>query len=230
MPIPAERRDLLGARSKAHLPAEDPLSWVPRLITKANSLWLKATYPFEKFGRGVSIHYSCEIRRNCVHKIRIEDSVTLRQDVWLNVPIIPDGSEPVIIIGRGSRVGRRSVITAINQIRLGENVLLAPDVFITDHNHNYFDVNVPILEQGLTSGGRIIIEENCWFGYCSMVVAGKNDIVIARNSVIGAHSIVTESCPPYCVMAGNPAKVIKRFDTASGKWLDCQASRSAHAG
>jgi acetyltransferase-like isoleucine patch superfamily enzyme len=185
-------------------------------------MWLKRTYPFDGFGRRVSIHYSCEIRRFYAHKIRIEDSVILDPDVWLNVPIIPGGSEPAIVIGRGSSVGRRSVISARNQIRLQENVLVAPGVFITDHNHEYSDVNAPIVEQGVTLGGRIIIEQNCWLGYCSMIIAAKNDLVVGRNSVIGAHSIVTQSCPPYSVMVGNPAEAVKRFDTVSGNWLPCK--------
>ena len=209
-------------KSNAHLPAEDPLLWVPRLLTKANSIWLKGTYPFDECGHKVSIHYSCEIRRFYAHKIRIGDSVTLHRDVWLNVPVIPAGSEPAIVIGRGSRVGRRSVITAMNQICIGDDVLMAPGVFITDHNHGYSDVNEPIVGQGLTSGGRIIIERNCWLGYCSMIIATKNEVVIGRNSVVGAHSIVTQSCPPYSVLAGNPAEVVKRFDTVSGTWLQCK--------
>ena len=217
---------MVGVKPDVNLTAEDPLLWIPRLLNKANSLWLKGTYPFDEFGRGVSIHYSCEIRRSYAHKIRIEDSVTIGRDVWVNVPVIPASSEPAILIGRGCHVGRRSVITAINQIRLGENVLTAPGVFITDHNHDYSDVNQPIVQQGLTSGGRIIIEQNCWLGYCSMVIATKNDVVIGRNSVLGAHSIVTQSCPPYSVLAGNPAEVVKRFDTVSGAWVQCKNSHS----
>jgi len=215
---------LTRVKSNVHLPAEDPAYWIPRFLSKANSIWLKGTYPFDECGHRVSIHYSCEIRRFYAHKIRIGDSVTLHRDVWLNVPIIPEGSEPAIVIGRGSSVGRRSVITAINQICLGEYVLMAPGVFITDHNHEYSDVNQPIVQQGLTSGGRIVIEQNCWVGYCSMIIAAKNDVVIGRNSVVGAHSIVTQSCPAYSVLAGNPAEVIKRFDTVSGKWLQCKKS------
>jgi acetyltransferase-like isoleucine patch superfamily enzyme len=222
--IGVRRADSAHVKSNVHLSTEDPLLWIPRLLTKANSIWLKGTYSFAEFGLKVSIHYSCEIRRSYAHKIRIEDSVTLHRDVWLNVPIIPAGSEPAIVIGRGSRVGRRSVITAMNQVSIGENVLMAPGVFITDHNHEYFDVNEPIVEQGLTSGGRIIIDQNCWLGYCSMIIATNNDVVIGRNSVVGAHSIVTQSCPPYSVLVGNPAKVVKRFDRVSGNWLQCKTS------
>jgi acetyltransferase-like isoleucine patch superfamily enzyme len=220
--IGVRRADLAHLQSNARRRAEDPGFWISRFLTKANSIWLKGTYPFAGCGHKVSIHYSCEIRRSYAHKIRIGDSVTLHRDAWLNVPIIPEGSEPAIVIGRGSRVGRRSVITAMNQICIGEDVLMAPGVFITDHNHEYFDVNEPIAEQGLTSGGRIIVEQNCWLGYCSMIIATKHDVVIGRNSVVGAHSIVTQSCAPYSVLAGNPAKVVKRFDKTSENWFSAR--------
>jgi acetyltransferase-like isoleucine patch superfamily enzyme len=199
--------------------------WFPRLLTKANSVWLKLAYPFAGFGRRVSIHHSCEIRRFYAHKIRIEDFVILDPDVWLNVPLISEASEPAILIGKGSNIGRRSVISARNRIELEENVLLAPAVYITDHNHEYSNIEVPVAGQGVTRGGRILIERNCWLGYGSMILGTKGDVVVGRNSVVGAYSIVTESCPPYSVVVGNPAKVVKRFDGASGKWLRVDESQ-----
>lgn len=195
--------------------------WISRLLTKANTIWLKLTYPFDGFGRRVSIHPSCEIRRNYAHRIRIDDSVLLDRDVWLNVPEISSGAYPAIFIGKGSNVGRRSTISAKNQIRILENVLFAPAVFVTDHNHEYSDPQVPISEQGTNSGGRVVIEPNCWLGYGSMVIAGSGEVVIGRNTVVGAYSVVTQSCPPFCVLVGNPAKVVKRFDPNRGEWVKC---------
>jgi acetyltransferase-like isoleucine patch superfamily enzyme len=198
---------------------EDVMLLFPRLLTKANSQWLRWTYPFAGFGNNVSIHYSCEIRKFYSHKIRIGDSIILDPDVWLNVPLVSEGDEAAIQVGNGSRIGRRSVISAINHIELQEKVLLAPSVYITDHNHEYSDIDKPIVDQGVTSGGRIIIERNCWLGYGCMILGTKGDLVIGRNSVIGAYAVVTGSCPPYSVVAGNPAYVVKEYDHASGKWV-----------
>lgn len=206
---------------ESRIPANDPLMWVSRFVAKANSIWLKWTYPFEEFGQGVSIHNSCEIRRSYSHKIKIGDSVLVDRDVWLNVPIISANKEPALIIGKGSNIGRRSVISAINQICIQENVLFAPAVFVTDHNHQYSDPNLPIMEQGVTAGGRIVIERNCWLGYGSMVLASRGQVVLGQNSVVGAYSVVTESCPPYSVVVGNPARVVKRFDPISKTWTKC---------
>jgi acetyltransferase-like isoleucine patch superfamily enzyme len=203
------------------VPADDPLMWISRLLTKANTIWLKLTYPFDQFGQGVSIAYTCEMRRNYAHKIRIGDSVLLDREVWINVPVLSPNSEPAIIIGKGSNIGRRSVISARNHIHIQENVLFAPGVFVTDHNHEYSDPEAPISEQGITPGGRVVIEPNCWLGYGSMILAGRGELVVGRNSVVGAYSVVTRSCPPHSVLVGNPAKVVKRFEPHSGKWLAC---------
>jgi acetyltransferase-like isoleucine patch superfamily enzyme len=200
---------------------QDPLMWVSRFLIKANSIWLQRTYGFEGFGKGVSIHYSCDIQRCYSHKIRIEDFVLLDREVWLNVPIAFERSEPTLIIGKGSNIGRRSVISAANQICIQENVLFAPGVFVTDHNHEYMDPNLPIHAQGVRPGGRIVIERNCWLGYGSMVLSGKDELVLGRNSVVGAYAVVTKSHPPFSVLVGNPARVVKQFDTASGQWVKC---------
>ena len=200
---------------------QDPLMWVSRFLIKANSMWLKRTYGFDGFGKGVSIHYSCDIQRSYSHKIRIEDFVLLDREVWLNVPIASERSEPALIIGQGCNIGRRSVISAVNQICIQENVLFAPGVFVTDHNHEYTDPNLPIHAQGVRSGGRIVIERNCWLGYGSMVLAGKDELVLGRNSVVGAYAVVTKSHPPFSVLVGNPARVVKQFDAASGQWVKC---------
>ena len=204
---------------------QDPLMWVARSLIKAHSIWLKLTYGFDGFGKGVSIHYSCDIQRCYSHQIRIGDFVLLDRDVWLNVPIASQRSEPALIIGKGSNIGRRSVISAVNQVCIQDNVLFAPGVFVTDHNHEYTDPNLPIHDQGLRPGGRIVIERNCWLGYGSMVLSGKDELVLGRNSVVGAYAVVTKSHPPFSVLVGNPARVVRRFDEASGQWVKCCEGR-----
>src|SRR6202035_6095598 len=57
------------------LSAEDPLSLFSALLTKARTIWMQRTYPFAGFGRDVSIHYSCDIRRSAASRIRIGSSV-----------------------------------------------------------------------------------------------------------------------------------------------------------
>jgi acetyltransferase-like isoleucine patch superfamily enzyme len=104
-------------------------------------------------------------------------------------------------------------------IHLAEDVLLAPGVLLMDHNHEYGNTEQPIHAQGVTDGGTIRIEKNCWLGYACVVFCAKGNLTIGRNSVVGAHSVVTKSVPDYSIVAGNPAKVIKSYDISTKQWI-----------
>jgi len=199
--------------------AEDPLSIIPRGLTWLHTRWLQNTYSFAGFGRRVYIHYTCDILRSVAGYIQFGDDVGLAKDVWLNALPTMDGTGPKIVLGNGCRIGRRSSISARNQILLEENVLFAPQVLIMDHNHEFSDVDVPIRDQGVTQGGRIIIEKNCWFGYGAVVLCNSGELTIGRNSVIGANSVVTRSFPPNSVIVGNPAKLLRTFDSEEKQWV-----------
>jgi|SRR5579872_514672 len=199
--------------------SEDPLSWVPRTINKLHSLWMVWTYPFYSVGEGFWAHYSCELRRSMAPYVAIGSQVIVERDVWLNIPFLPEKIDPILILGDGCNIGRRCMISAQNRIEIGRNVLMAPTALLMDHNHAYENVNVPIVDQGNTTGGRIRIEEGCWIGYGASVVCSDGELIVGKNSVIGANTTVTRSVPPYSVVVGNPARVVRRFDPSKGQWI-----------
>ncbi len=198
--------------------AEDPLCIAGIIRTKAKTVWMQLTYPFAGFGRGVSIHYSCDIYRSASNRIRIGDFVYLAPDVWLTIPEPGIGVPAAIILENGCKIGRRCMISAKNSVWLEPDVLLGPSVVITDHSHEFSNVDLPITAQGLTAGGTVRIERNCWIGYGAAIIGASGPLVVGRNSVIGANSVVTRSIPPFCVVGGNPAKILKRYDSPKGKW------------
>lgn len=200
-------------------PGRDPFLCFSRLRTRLHTVWLENTYPFVDFGKGVSISYSCDIDRRGAHAISLGDEVFLAPDVWLNVEASPGKADPAILLGPGCKIGRRSVISAKNQIQLEADVLLAPSVLIMDHNHEYSDPDLPIHAQGTTAGGKIIIGRNCWLGYGAVICCGRGVLELGHNSIVAANSVVTTSFPPHSVIAGNPARMVKTYDATSHTWV-----------
>lgn len=188
-------------------------------VRKLHSLWMVWTYPFISVGHKFSAHHTCDLRRPIASRVKIGNSVILDRDVWLNIPIIPASTDPVILIGDSCRVGRRCVISAKNRIELERNVIFGPGVLVMDHNHAFEDVTAPISEQGITPGGSIRIEEGSWIGYGAAIVCSKGELVIGKNSVIGANTILTRSVPPNSVVSGNPGRVVKQFNPSKGQWV-----------
>lgn len=123
--------------------------------------------------------------------------------------------KPSITIGNGTQIGPYNAIAAIGKIAIGEYVLFAPYVHVNDHSHGFEDISKPIMHQPVFSKGPIIIEDGCWLGFGSHILSG---VTIGKNSVIGANSLVTKSIPPFCVAAGNPARVIKQYNSKTRKW------------
>lgn len=112
-------------------------------------------------------------------------------------------------------IGEDSIITAAKSIHIKKDVLIGPNCFIGDHDHEYRNVTVPISKQGYTNVKDIIIEEGAWIAANSTICSG---VTIGKNSAIGANSVVVDSIPPFCLAVGSPAKIVKRFNEKNKKW------------
>jgi len=184
---------------------------ISRAINKVHSFVLSYTYPFHSIGKGVSICRPLKLDRSLARYISIGHNVLIAEDVWINIPEVPSDPKPLIIFDDGCVIGRHSVISAKNQIRIGRNVLFGPSVLVMDHNHEFGDWTTPIKFQGTTPGGTVRIEEGGWIGFGAAIVCNEGTLVIGQNSVIGANSLVTGSVPSYSVVIGNPGRRVKYF-------------------
>jgi lipopolysaccharide O-acetyltransferase len=185
---------------------------VTRTRDKLFSLTVRGS--FSSFGRRSVIQLP--VRLSGESRIAVGDGVFVGAGSWLQVL---DGSESdvAIAIGSGTSIVGSCVLSAIEQIRLGDGVLLARNVYIADHTHAYEDPETPVLEQGITRAGAVEIGDGAWLG--QNVVIGPG-VRVGRGAVVGANSVVREDVPDYCVAAGSPARVIRTFHDGVGTPAD----------
>lgn len=198
---------------------EDPIGFLPRALTKLYSAWVRLTYPFAAIGRKVSIHYTCRLKRPTAHLVKLGNSVIFGKDAWLVVSIMKAMKEPAIVIDDSVIINDRVQISATNSIHIERDVIISAAVLIQDHNHGYEDVTKPVREQPITEGGRIRIEQGSFVGRGAAIICTKGELVVGRNCVIAANAVVLRSCPPYSVVFGNPARVVRRYDFAKEMWV-----------
>jgi acetyltransferase-like isoleucine patch superfamily enzyme len=205
-------------RAQRRLRFGDPLELLPRGLTKLYSIWIGLTYPFASKGRNCSFHFTSQLDRQRAVRISLGNSVSLRKDAWLSVATEDPTGEPVIVIDDNCHVGYGSIISAKNRIHLERDVLVGQQVLIVDHNHQYEDTTLPILDQGITEGGRIRIGQGSWIGRGAAIVCSRGQLTIGRNCVIAVNTVVTRSIPDYCLVWGNPATIIRQYDPEMRAW------------
>lgn len=122
---------------------------------------------------------------------------------------------PRIIIGNHVALNYDCHIGCINQIIIGNNVLIGSKVHITDHFHGNTSreaLATPPALRALVSKGPVIIDDNVWIGEGVIVLPG---VRIGKNAIIGANAVVTKDIPPNCVVGGVPARILKHLDVES---------------
>jgi len=119
-----------------------------------------------------------------------------------------------IVVGDGSFVGVNSLVQSFegSEVKIGENVLIANNVSIFASNHNVID---PKNGYDGEFGSSVEIQDRTWIGSGVVITAG---IVIGEGSIAAAGAVVTKSVPAYTMVAGVPAKIIKRFNHESKQW------------
>jgi acetyltransferase-like isoleucine patch superfamily enzyme len=117
-----------------------------------------------------------------------------------------------VSIGNNCGIGLSNVI--IGPVKLGDYVMLAQNIVISGLNHGYEDVTTPPRTQKVITR-QITINDNVWIGANAVVTAG---VTIGKHAIIGAGSVVTKDVPAFSVAAGNPARIIKKYNFETNSW------------
>ena len=125
-----------------------------------------------------------------------------------------------ITIGNYTEIREASFVGSVEDIKIGDYVIISNHVKIYDNNNHPTD---PETRKQMCINGfhgeawrwtyaehkPVVIENNVWIGEGTTILKG---VTIGEGSIIGCNSVVTKDVPPYCIAAGNPAKVVKKLE------------------
>ncbi|WP_409415533.1 acetyltransferase [Flavobacterium sp. PS2] len=133
----------------------------------------------------------------------------------------PKDKNKVLHIGKNVQMNDYVHITAMENVFIGDNVLMASKIYISDCSHGSYsgdfnDCNpnsIPA-ERKLFSN-PVFINDNVWLGEFVSVLPG---VTIGKGTIVGANSVVSKSLPPYVIAVGSPARPIKRYNFETQRW------------
>lgn len=162
-----------------------------RFLTVAGHRWRTDGLVF--FGHGLEL------------EIAPRGRVEFGRFVWIG-----DGSkirchEGLVEIGAKTVIGQECTISAYQQVRIGEQCVIADRAMFIDFDHGVVEVERPIRTQGIYKR-EVEVGSNVWIGYGACVLRG---VRVGDNSIIGTNSVVTKDVPANAVVAGIPARIIR---------------------
>jgi len=124
---------------------------------------------------------------------------------WIGEGCAFRAHEGTLRIGRKCTFGGKNTINCYEHVEIGDEALWADNIYVVDFDHWYIDPQVSIRRQGIRKE-PIVIERNVWIAEKATVLRG---VTVGEGSVIGAHSLVIRDVPPYAVVGGVPARILK---------------------
>ncbi|BDT73270.1 2,3,4,5-tetrahydropyridine-2,6-dicarboxylate N-acetyltransferase [Comamonadaceae bacterium OS-4] len=150
-----------------------------------------------------------------IHRIAIGGNTVIGARSWLNVND-HTSSGYALRIGDHCFIGIDNFFSVGQAIAIGDYVLTTKDCAFIGAGHTYDDPFVPYTSAGVSAGGNIVVGANCFFGIGAKVIG---NLTIGHGSVIGAGAVVQADVPPFSLVVGAPARIIKRYDFAKCEWV-----------
>lgn len=137
--------------------------------------------------------------------MRFGSNVRIREYGWIQASSSLTNPGVGLAIGDNTYIGPRCILGAGGGISIGRDVTIGAGVDLLAEDHNFEDADRLINEQGVVRRG-IVIEDDVWIGNRVTVLDG---VRVGRGAVIGAAAVVTKDVPPFSIVVGNPAKVVR---------------------
>jgi len=160
-----------------------------------------------------NVTWGCHVQVIGMENILIGPGSCIGDNTWFNVCI--RDRQIRMKIGRCVLIGRQAVVSTAGFLEIGDYCVLAPRVYVADSDHVFKDINQPVMQQGVTQGRSVVVEENCWLGINSVV---SGNLTIGRGSVVAANAVVTKDVPPFSVVMGSPAIIVKMYNPLTKTW------------
>lgn len=154
-------------------------------------------FRFASVGRRAGLGRNVRILGNA--RIELGDRSTIRDDVQI-------AGNGELIIGARTVINEECILTAMERIVIGDDVMLAPRVYILDVDHKFERREIPISQQGYTIA-PVTIGDGVWIGTGAVITKG---VTIGDGAIIGANSVVVSDIPAFTIAGGVPARVIKK--------------------
>ena len=171
-------------------------------------------YIFKEFGQSSIIRAPLIIEHP--EKIFIGRGVRIRDGLRLEAVTQwhDQHFSPELVIDDGVSIEQNAHITCANSVHIGKDVTILFNATITDIDHCHENIDMHVLRQPLRVGA-VIVGDFCFIGSGAKIFAGTT---LGKQCIVGANAVVRGVFPDYCVIAGVPAKIIKRYNAISSKW------------
>lgn len=154
--------------------------------------WLPSSFSGLGGGRKLRAYCCRHLFKMCGKNVNVERKASF-------------GSGRDIMLGDNSGIGVDCSIPVGTVI--GKNVMMAPQcVLLQSSSHRYDSTDIPMCEQGTKENGKIIIEDDCWIGTRSIIIAGRT---IKKGSILAAGTVLVKDFPEYSIIGGNPSVLIR---------------------
>ncbi len=177
------------------------MSYINRILTIIRSLYFCFRIKKNLHLNGLRIGKGSNLIQP--KRMRIQSNVSIGERSVLNC--YKENSTPSLFIGKNTKIGRDFQLNAYQSVKIGDEVLIADRVYVSDATHSSKDLEKSIISQGTSFKAPVVIENGAWIGINACILPGVN---IGKNAIVGANSVVIKDVEKNSIVSGIPAKKI----------------------